>query len=496
MSFSPSVLESTGLGWPAAALALAAAAIGWKIAARRGAIEVARVRAALELEVAEHKRASNEASAAQDRLTLAMEASRLVLWDYDIPSGNVTLSEAWSALLGLPPVPTTATIQELTALVPEEDRAKVAGAMSKAMKGPDPGYRVDHRVVTPAGGIVWIVSEGRVVQRDPRGRAIRMLGTNRDIGERIRQEQALQSSEEQFRGAMEHSAIGMAIVGLDGRWLKVNPALCAITGYPAAELLRLTFTDITHPEDRAISPGQLQALLTGRHDTYQIEKRYVHKRGHAVWVQASVSLVRDATGRGRHLISQIVDVSERRRLQDRVEHLALHDPLTDLPNSRLMLDRLEQGLAAARRANRMIGVMYIDLDGFKPINDTHGHDAGDQVLKQFASRLKGALRAVDSVARIGGDEFVAILAEISNSGDASKAADRVLACLGEPFHLGGTPARLSASIGLTLFPVHGEDAQSLLQRADTAMYQAKHAGKNGYRFFEAASHKPVPSATR
>jgi diguanylate cyclase (GGDEF)-like protein/PAS domain S-box-containing protein len=433
---------------------------------------------------AELARAHAEVAAAKDRLALAMEASRLVLWDYDVPTGRVALSEAWSELLGGAYVATTEAIASLTGLVPEEERPALREAIGAAVEGRADTYRVEHRVRTAAGSPLWIVSEGRVVTRDAAGRALRLVGTNRDITDRVRDAEALRASEGRFRGAFEHSAIGMAIVGLDGHWEMVNPALCAITGYTPQELLARTFDDITHAEDRAIGPAQLRELLAGRRDTCQFEKRYVHKHGHVVWVQVNVSLVRDLAGKPQHLISQVIDVSERRLLQEKVEHLALHDPLTGLPNSRLLMDRLEQALASARRTRRTMGVMFMDLDGFKPVNDTYGHAAGDLVLKEFAARLGRVLRETDTVARVGGDEFVAVLGEVAGEAEAQRAAERVLAAVAIKFPLGDArEATLSASLGLALFPAHGEDAQSLLQRADTAMYQAKRSGKNAYRFY-------------
>ena len=431
--------------------------------------ELAKARAEIELEAAEH--------------ALAMDASRLVIWDYDVTKGTVSLSEVWSELLGGKPVPTVDTFASLAGLVPEEDQPAVRAAVEAAIRGPVSTYRVEHRVRTADGTPVWIVSEGRVVERDASGRALRLLGTNRDITDRVRDAKALRASEDQFRGAFENSATGMAIVGLDGRWRMVNAALCAITGYTRDELLARTFTDITHPEDRALSPAQLRDLLDGRRDTYQVEKRYVHKLGHLVWVQANVSLVRDADGRPRHLISQIVDVSERRRLQEEVEHLALHDQLTGLPNSRLLLDRLAQAIATARRTKQPCGLMYLDLDGFKPVNDTYGHAAGDLVLREFAARALKVLRANDTIARVGGDEFVAVLGAVAGEPEARIAAERLLAALALPFDVGGAQATITASIGIALFPDHGEDPELLLQHADSAMYEAKHAGKNSFRFF-------------
>ena len=424
-----------------------------------------------------------EAAAAREQLALALEASSLALWDFDVVSGQVYLSETWSTMLGGESRPTTTTIAALSALVPEEDRETASGALGAALKGPGSHYRFEHRVATPAGVTIWIVSEGRVVARGADGRALRMLGTNRDISGRVKRAEALRESEARFKGAFENSATGIALIGLNERWLKVNRALCEITGYEEAELLSLSYQDLTHPEDRQVGPASLDDLLSGTREAIQIDKRYIHKRGHEVWVLVNLTLVRDKLGKPEHFISQTLDMSERRRLQERVEHLALHDPLTGLPNSRLLLDRLEQTIAAARRAKRAMGVLYIDLDGFKPVNDTWGHATGDRVLKTVAGRLTQALRETDSVARVGGDEFVAILGPVATESDAISVAGRVLTTVAMPMDLGNAWVELSASIGIALYPNHGEDAQSLLQRADTAMYQAKRSGKNVWRFF-------------
>ncbi|MEO8203242.1 MAG: diguanylate cyclase [Betaproteobacteria bacterium] len=445
--------------------------------------ELAKAKAEMELEAAERTLARDEARAAKDQLSLAMDASRLVLWDYNLRTGEVALSEGWSALLGGEPVATTETMASLTGLVPEEDRAAVQAAIASALRGPVSSYREEHRVRTASGSPIWIVSEGRVVERDASGRALRMVGTNRDITDRVRYTHALRESEERFRGAMESSPMGMAISDLDGRWLKANPALCRITGYTEAELQARTFRDITVTEDLAQALLRMRDLLDGKVESYEVQKRYVHKDGHEVWVQVNVSLMRDADGKPQHIISQVMDVSERRKLQEEVRHLALHDALTGLPNARLLADRMEQALAAARRTKEAAAVMYLDLDGFKPVNDTHGHAAGDLVLTEVGARLRKMLRETDTVARLGGDEFVVVLGRIGGESDARLAAERVLAAIATPFELGSAQAHLSASIGIALFPLHGADAQSLRQHADAAMYVAKRSGKNSYRFY-------------
>ena len=450
---------------------------------RERTAELAKARAEVELEAAELAFARDESTAAKDQLALAMEASRLVIWDYNVVSGMVELSEGWPELLGGERKRTTQSMASLLGLVPEEDRQAVQAAIASALKGPESWYRVEHRVRTASGAPVWIVSEGRVIERAADGRAVRMVGTNRDITPRMRATLALQESEERFRGAMEYSPVGMAIGTLDARVISTNPALSRITGYSEEELRELGFDKITHPEDREVVPARLNELLERKRDTYQVEKRYLHKDGHVVWVLVSVSVIRDTQQRPVNLIAQILDISERHRMQERIEHLALHDTLTGLPNARLLEDRLDQAIAAARRSSQPMGVMYVDLDGFKTVNDTHGHASGDLVLKEFSARMALVLREADTFARVGGDEFIAVLAQIAGEADARRAAERMLAAAALPFALGMAEVRLSASIGIAMFPSHGDNARLLKERADTAMYAAKHAGKNSYRFF-------------
>ena len=255
---------------------------------------VAFLRGKLARGAAQSTAAQREAAAAREQLALALEASSLALWDFDVVSGQVYLSETWSTMLGGESRPTTTTIAALSALVPEEDRETASGALGAALKGPGSHYRFEHRVATPAGVTIWIVSEGRVVARGADGRALRMLGTNRDISGRVKRAEALRESEARFKGAFENSATGIALIGLNERWLKVNRALCEITGYEEAELLSLSYQDLTHPEDRQVGPASLDDLLSGTREAIQIDKRYIHKRGHIGVVSRSGTLTYEA----------------------------------------------------------------------------------------------------------------------------------------------------------------------------------------------------------
>lgn len=185
---------------------------------------------------------------------------------------------------------------------------------------------------------------------------------------------------------------------------------------------------------------------------------------------------------GRVLVRSIRYAIERKRTEQHISHLAYHDPLTDLPNRLLLQDRLNHSLAHARRRSEMLAVVFIDLDLFKAINDTLGHTSGDELLVQVAGRLRGCIRESDTAARIGGDEFALVISEILRFEDAPRLAERVSATFNSPFRLAGQETHVSASIGISLYPTHGQDAETLLRNADAAMYQVKKRGRNHLRF--------------
>lgn len=315
------------------------------------------------------------------------------------------------------------------------------------------------------------------------GRIVGSVIAFNDVTERKNTEKALRESEALFRDTLENAPIGMALASTDGRFIKANRAMCQIVGYSEEELAGKTFQEITHPEDLGKNLDLIEQSLSGKLDSYQLEKRYIHKDGHFVWTLVTSSVVRDDSGVVRYLIGQIQDITERKRDQEQIHHLAYYDTLTDLPNRRLLLDRLNQALAQAKRHARSMAVMFLDLDQFKQVNDTLGHDVGDELLKEVAQRLGACVRKGDTLSRQGGDEFVFVLTEVSREQDAARVAEKILAALSMPFSIRGHELRVTASIGIAVNAVNGiNDAQELMKRADMAMYAAKEAGRNGYRF--------------
>ena len=300
---------------------------------------------------------------------------------------------------------------------------------------------------------------------------------------------ALLGSEAQFRATFNQAAIGICQSALEGRILRTNQKLCQILGYSPEELLTRFLEEITHPDDVAKSAARTRLLLAGEIINTGLEARYLRKDGSVVWVAVSTALVRDARGAPDYFVNMIEGITERKQLQQELLHIAHHDTLTGLPNRALFYDRLAHALDQARRRKWITGVMFIDLDHFKAINDTLGHDIGDQLLQQVSARLTGCVRADDTVGRLGGDEFAVILSELAHEDDARVVAQKIIDALCRPFQVNGNDVSISASIGIASSPPDNADTDTLVRNADTAMYHAKQAGKNNYQFYTPASNE-------
>ncbi|MEK6663055.1 MAG: EAL domain-containing protein [Pseudomonadota bacterium] len=307
-----------------------------------------------------------------------------------------------------------------------------------------------------------------------------------DAAVRRRAEHEAKESEERFRATFSQAAVGIAQVAPDGRWLRVNQRLCDIVGYSEAELLGKTFQDITYPDDLDTDLEYVRQMLAGEIRTFTMEKRYIRKDGALVWINLTVSLVRAADGSPKYFISVIEDISRRKVTEAQLMHLATHDHLTHLPNRSLLQDRITQAIAHAERAERQMAVLFLDLDRFKNINDSLGHDVGDKLIIVLAERLRGIVRSGDTVARVGGDEFVIVITELQYETQAENVARKVLEVLAEPEVVDGTELFLNGSIGISLYPRDGRDCHTLLKNADAAMYRAKEAGRNQFQFFTQA----------
>ena len=293
----------------------------------------------------------------------------------------------------------------------------------------------------------------------------------------------LQRSDEQFRTAFEYASIGMALVGIDGKWLRVNKALTRIIGYSEDELLARTFQDLTHPDDLEADLEHVAQLLRGEIASYDMEKRYIHKEGRVVWALLSVSLVRHDFGQPLNFISQIQDITERKLLEEKLNKLATYDELTDLYNRRAMLQRLHEEIARTRRYNQPVSLVLLDVDHFKTVNDTYGHDVGDEVLRRLAQQLRENVRYADLPARFGGEEFAIVLphTDLVGARNAAEHLRQLLATHPDTVTLGdGTEMQLhvTASFGVASMSAESAEDKELIKAADEALYRAKRNGRN------------------
>jgi len=301
----------------------------------------------------------------------------------------------------------------------------------------------------------------------------------RHIGQIMQRDQAqraLRESEAHFRALVEQASDSFYVHDAEGRFIDVNQRGCDSLGYTREQLLALHLHDI----DIGMPVQRLAELLGALkpRGSIVLESRYRRRDGSVFPVEIRIGPIQ-VNGR-LQLLSLVRDVTERKKMQEHIRHLAYHDPLTDLPNRTMFNRHLDHALAQANRHGRNLAVLFIDLDRFKNINDTLGHDAGDRLLQEMARRLSATLRAGDLVARLGGDEFVVLIEE---SSDVTQVARHILAALVREYMLDGQLVHITASIGISCCPADGQDAFSLMKNADIAMYRAKESGKNTFHFY-------------
>lgn len=280
--------------------------------------------------------------------------------------------------------------------------------------------------------------------------------------------------------AVEQSPVSVIITDTRGIIQYVNPKFTQLMGYSPEEAIGKTPRIIKgNFLSREFYQEMWQTILAGNEWHGVFHNRT--KSGSLVWEVASISPIRNESGAITHFVGVKEDITELKRLQEEMEHMARHDQLTGLPNRFLFNDRLAQALVLAKRRRTSFAVLYMDLDGFKAVNDTHGHEVGDALLVATAKRLGECIRESDTLARMGGDEFTSLLLDIQDGENASRRAQSMIDALSKPFKLGPVECSIGVSIGIALFPRDGATSDALLSAADTAMYDVKHRGKCGYQ---------------
>ena len=366
----------------------------------------------------------------------------------------------------------TETLRETLTLIAEG----LPGLLGSAPPGVDATGRVAQLVASLAAGYAGALRERSLDEQD----AIYRAG----LRARRQAEQALADSEAKFRTLFTEAVIGIGITDLEGNVTDANPALLRMFGYTLEEFTQINVVRaMAHPDDAASIWETYEELIRGERDHFRLEKRYYRRDGGEIWTDLTVSLVRDEAGAPAYQVALLEDVSERRRLQEKLEYQAYHDPLTALANRAMVTERLGQ-IFAGPAGQRRVGLCFLDLDGFKVVNDSLGHDVGDQLLKTVASRLTRCCGAGQLVARMGGDEFVIIVENTAGDADMVALADKVLVAMAEPVRVVDHELNVTASIGVVERLVADTNPEDLFQAADITMYRAKAGGKARYAMYD------------
>ncbi len=413
------------------------------------------------------------------RLEEAQRVAHFGTWEWDIHADRVTWSDELYRIFGVRRDQFEATLEAYLELIHPHDRRRVTDEIQRATENATRCV-FEHRILLDDKTIRTLRCHGEPVT-DSEGKVMRLFGVCQDVTELADSERGRRSAEDRFRNAFEHAPIGVALVAVTdeglGKFLAVNRAMCALTGYSQGELADSSLDEITAPEDRYLDSAQRRRLLAGKFDSYTVEKRFLHHEGHEVWGQFSLSLARESEETAPYGILQMQDISERRRFEQRLRYLADHDALTGLANRRRFRGELEQQIAFYARYGGQGAVLILDVDHFKHVNDTAGHQAGDNVIRGIAELLRARARVSDAVARLSGDEFAVLLPQTDREGAIRFAED-----LRREVRLQSTasgPEPVTVSIGVAMFGGETEEGgEPALVAADLAMYEAKEQGRD------------------
>ncbi|WP_278446502.1 EAL domain-containing protein [Stutzerimonas kunmingensis] len=426
---------------------------------------------------AELAQLAEELGESEARLNLALDASGLGLWDWDLQNNHVHHSRL-EVVFGIgrqhrhdedgSPLPD----------IHPKDLDGVRAILIAHLKGESEQFAVEYRALRADGSEIWLEDRGRVIQRDAAGRALRMIGTRRDISELRRQAEQQRLAATVFEAASE----GMVIMNDHYRVLAVNDACCALSGYSREELLGHSVARIAgSPESQRQYQTMREALEL--HGHWQGELIETRKSGEVYpqWVQ--LREVRDANDSVTHVVAFISDLSVRRKIEERLRYLTHYDDLTGLANRGLLKERLHEACQRVRRNGRNMAVLYIDLDRFKLLNESLGHEAADALLREMSRRITQTLADADTIARLSGDEFVVLFDAYGSLSSLAHLGSRLLQRIRKPLIIDEQELVISASIGVSLMPDNSRDAEVLLRQANMAMQQAKHLGGNTLQFF-------------
>lgn len=408
------------------------------------------------------------------------EAQRIATmgsWSLRLDSGQLEWSDEIFNIFEVDKNQFKASYEAFLAAIHPDDRDRVNEAFHQSVRDKSP-YEIQHRLKMADGRIKFVLERGSTYYNEE-GIPVRSVGTVQDISERVKAEQRLK----QWAAVFENSLEGVVITDERAKIIDVNRAFVDITGYSKEEVLGGR-PNIRRSQchDREFYRAMWQSIQDTGSWSGEIWNRKKSGELSPEWL--SISTLYDDSEHVTNYVGVFTDISVLKRSEEKLEYLANHDPLTNLPNRNLLHERLNQAIAHAKRNASMIAVLFLDLDRFKIINDTLGHIAGDKLLRAAAERMRIVLRECDTIGRQGGDEFVAIIEGCRNIDEIEALSDRIRETLTQRFEIDGQTLFIGVSIGICLFPADGRDAATLIRNADSAMYQAKRAGRNGHVFYD------------
>ncbi|HXM78361.1 MAG TPA: EAL domain-containing protein [Thermoanaerobaculia bacterium] len=433
------------------------------------------------VDITERKSAEQEREASLSLLRATLEATADGILVVDAGGAILTWNQKFVEMWRIPP----------EILKSRDDRRAIESVLGQLQEPAQFLAKIEELYATPEAESQDILEfrDGRVFERFSRPRRVGQESSGRvwsfrDVSERKRSEDALRASEARYRTLFERNLAGVYRTTLDGRILDCNDSFARVFGYGRREeVLGQPAWDLyPSPADRERAILRLQE----RHVLANYEQCLRRKDGTLVWVLESQTLIEGVDGKPEMIEGTIIDITERKRAEEQVKHLAFHDALTGLPNRLLLNDRLTMAVLQAHRSNHRLALLFLDLDRFKMINDSLGHSIGDDLLRRVAERLGGCVREGDTIARLGGDEFTVLVPGLPDDEDAAKIAHKILEAIRLPFFIDRRELFVTTSIGVAIYPTDGNDAETLIRNADTAMYRAKEQGRDNSQLYTAA----------
>jgi diguanylate cyclase (GGDEF)-like protein/PAS domain S-box-containing protein len=359
-----------------------------------------------------------------------------------------------------------------------DDRTVVLQKFVEGLMYPEAHYQLEFRAVCKDGRSIWIYPSMSPIFH--KGALTAGMAIVFDITERKKLEEALKKSEERYRTILEEMQDNYFETDLAGNFIFVNDAMCRGMGYTKEELIGMNYQILAAKEDVEVVYRDFNRVFRTGEPMKGLSYKFIQKNGMVGFGELSVSAIKDETGKVVAFRGVARDVTERKRLERELNDIATHDFLTGLPNRMLLQDRLNVALAAAKRNKTKLAVMMLDLDRFKVVNDTYGHSLGDKVLRAAGERLVTLVRMSDTIARVGGDEFLVLLPKITRIEDSVRVARKILDAFRKPFVINSYKIRITNSVGIAIYPEDGEDSEALLRNSDIAMYWVKEQGRDNY----------------